>query len=114
MAWAPAPQGPAVGLMRPRRTRMVVVLPDPLGPRKPNTLPSGTAKSRPSTAGTPPKCLLSPLVSIARSADVEAPPSPDRSTATVEGTTSAGGVDDGLEGVGVDRADCHPAVVQDQ
>ena len=40
---------PPVGLARPSRQRIVVVLPDPLGPRKPKTPPSGTARSSPST-----------------------------------------------------------------
>ena len=35
--------------------RMVVVLPEPFGPRKPKTLPAGTARSRPSTASCPPR-----------------------------------------------------------
>ena len=41
---------PAVGEISPRRHRMVVVLPEPLGPRNPNTPPSGTSRSRPATA----------------------------------------------------------------
>ena len=42
--------------------RMVVVLPAPLGPRKPNTSPRQTARSRWSTASSLPKRLVSPCV----------------------------------------------------
>ena len=40
--------------------RMVVVLPEPLGPRKPKTEPRGTARSTPSTASWWPNRLLRP------------------------------------------------------
>src|SRR2546428_8196796 len=36
---------PAVGRRNPSSTRMVVVFPAPLGPRKPNRIPSGTRRS---------------------------------------------------------------------
>ena len=42
-------------------SRMVVVLPEPLGPRKPKTEPLGTARSTPSTASWWPNRLLRPL-----------------------------------------------------
>ena len=45
---------PELGWARPSRHRIVVVLPDPFGPRKPNTPPAGTDRSRPSTARTRP------------------------------------------------------------
>src|SRR5205823_13563866 len=41
---------PEDGLTRPRRHLIVVVFPAPFGPRKPNTPPSGTARSSRSTA----------------------------------------------------------------
>ena len=41
---------PAVERTRPNRHRIVVVLPAPFGPRKPNTPPAGTSRSRPATA----------------------------------------------------------------
>ena len=41
---------PAVADTSPSTQRMVVVLPEPFGPRKPNTPPSGTERSSPSTA----------------------------------------------------------------
>src|SRR4029453_3651937 len=44
----------------PRSMRRVVVLPAPLGPRKPTTVPWSTSKLRSSTATTSPKRLGSP------------------------------------------------------
>src|SRR4029453_13794065 len=44
----------------PRSMRRVVVLPAPLGPRKPTTVPWSTSKLRSSTATTSPKRLVSP------------------------------------------------------
>ena len=44
--------------------RMVVLFPDPLGPRKPVTRPGLTSKLRSSTAIVRPKRLVSPLTSI--------------------------------------------------
>ena len=59
---------PLVGRTRPRTQRIVVVFPEPLGPRKPNTPPSGTTRSRPSTATTRrrarPYSLRSPSISM--------------------------------------------------
>src|SRR5258705_11601663 len=58
---------PAVAGNRPQTRLTTVDLPEPFGPIRPNTSPRGTLRSRPSTARTPPKCLLSPLSSsIAR------------------------------------------------
>src|ERR1039457_7467796 len=45
--------------------RMVVVLPLPLGPIKPKTLPSGTLRERSSTAVTSPKVLVTLEISTA-------------------------------------------------
>jgi len=54
--------------MRPSSSLIVVVLPDPFGPRKPYTLPSGTARSMWSTASWPPRNrIASALVAMARS-----------------------------------------------
>ena len=44
---------------------MVVVFPEPFGPRNPYVLPAGTARSMPSTARRLPKCLAKPRVSTA-------------------------------------------------
>src|ERR1700691_3695029 len=55
---------PALGCTRPSSMRSVVVLPDPLGPRKPVTRPGSTVNDRSSTARTGPKCLESPRISI--------------------------------------------------
>ena len=48
--------------------RIVVDLPDPLGPRKPVTVPGRTSKDRSSTATTLPNRFESPRASITRSA----------------------------------------------
>lgn len=56
---------PEVGSMRPISMRMVVVLPEPLGPRNPKTLPRGTVRSSPFTASWPPRYrLVRPCVSM--------------------------------------------------
>ena len=56
---------PAVAKMSPSSSRIVVVLPEPFGPRKPYTEPAGTARSIPSTALTCPKRLVRPVDAIA-------------------------------------------------
>jgi hypothetical protein len=48
---------PLVGAVRPSSIRSVVVLPAPLGPRKPVTRPGPTSKLRLSTAVTVPYLL---------------------------------------------------------
>src|SRR2546425_12075683 len=55
-----------VGRIRPSNIRMVVVLPAPLGPRNPKTVPAETVRFKVSTARCGPKCLESPFISIAR------------------------------------------------
>src|SRR5580704_9716076 len=55
---------PAVGCTSPSSMRRVVVLPDPLGPRKPVTRPGSTVNDRLSTASTGPKCFERPLISM--------------------------------------------------
>jgi hypothetical protein len=45
---------PAVGLARPRMSRMVVVFPDPFGPRNPVTTPGFTVNDRSFTATVSP------------------------------------------------------------
>src|SRR5258705_5537297 len=58
---------PAVTGNRPQTRLTTVDLPEPFGPLRPNPSPRRTLRSRPSTARTPPKCLLSHLSSsIAR------------------------------------------------
>src|SRR5215472_639660 len=49
---------PLVGAVRPSSIRRVVVLPAPLGPRKPVTRPGPTSKLKPSTAVTLPYRLV--------------------------------------------------------
>ena len=55
---------PAVGIMKPASMRIVVDLPAPFGPRKPNTSPRATLNETLSTAVKPPKRLVSPAISI--------------------------------------------------
>src|SRR5205085_963220 len=55
---------PDVGCTSPRSMPIVVVLPDPLGPRKPKTPPRGTRRVRWSTATTSPYCFVSSVVSM--------------------------------------------------
>ena len=43
---------------------MVVVLPAPLGPKKPKIAPAGTEKEMPSTARKSPKLFVSPSTSM--------------------------------------------------
>src|SRR5687767_10263384 len=57
---------PASGRSSVASIRIVVVLPAPLGPSTPYTVPLGTARSTPSTARTSPKALTRPSASIAR------------------------------------------------
>ena len=64
---------PAVGVTRPSRVRRVVVLPAPLGPRKPTTVPWSTSKLRSSTATTSPKRLVSPSMVMTAMASSSAP-----------------------------------------
>ena len=56
---------PASACVSPRRTRIRVVFPAPLGPRHPNAHPRGTRSSTSLTAMFGPKCLVSPCVSTA-------------------------------------------------
>src|SRR5215204_4265084 len=53
---------PPVGRTRPSSMRSVVVLPAPLGPRKPYTSPRRTVRRTPSTARRSPYRLVSPFV----------------------------------------------------
>src|SRR4051794_17887536 len=55
---------PVVGRMRPRSMRRVVVLPAPLGPRKPVMRPGSTTKSRSWTAVKSPNRLERPRTSM--------------------------------------------------
>src|SRR3954465_8535101 len=55
---------PLSGSERPTRIRIVVVLPAPLGPRKPVTVPGSQRNVTSETTLRPPSCLVSPLVWI--------------------------------------------------
>src|SRR4051794_24326533 len=56
---------PAVGRSRVQRILMVVDLPAPFGPRKPNSSPVPTVRSMPRTASTSSNVLTRPLTSTA-------------------------------------------------
>ena len=56
----------------PSRTRIVVDLPAPLGPRKPCTSPPATVRSSPSRARVVPNVLTSPRISMTRFAHADA------------------------------------------
>src|SRR5688572_27970136 len=56
---------PAVGRISPNSIRIVVVLPEPLGPRNPYTAPRGTARSTSLTATWRRNRLVSPVELIA-------------------------------------------------
>ena len=57
MSWPPRSTVPAVGASNPVIRRMVVVLPAPFGPMKPNTAPASIVKSRSATATVGPYAL---------------------------------------------------------
>jgi hypothetical protein len=67
---------PAVGASRPQIMRIVVDLPQPLGPRKPNTSPRRTSRSMPSTAVKSPKRLTNCCTTMAASALMARPSAP--------------------------------------
>jgi len=58
---------PLVGSITPHSMRMVVVLPEPFGPRKPKISPFLTVRSMPSTAAKSPNVLRMPDTTIASS-----------------------------------------------
>src|SRR5215218_8015699 len=64
---------PLVGVTSPNSVRRVVVLPAPLGPRNPTTVPWSTAKLKSSTATTGPKRLVSPWMVMTAMASSSAP-----------------------------------------
>jgi hypothetical protein len=55
---------PALGRTKPRIMRIVVVFPDPFGPRKPVTTPRETSKLKVSTATCAPKRFVSRFATI--------------------------------------------------
>src|SRR5271157_4212066 len=56
---------PAVGSSRPVRQPMVVLLPEPLGPRKPNMVPGATDSDKPWTAVTVPYFFTRSVIRMA-------------------------------------------------
>src|SRR5262249_40855268 len=63
MSWPSNRIWPVVGWESPHTRLTVVLLPEPLGPIRPNTSPGRIEKSMPSTARTPPKYLERPRIS---------------------------------------------------
>src|ERR1700742_4625580 len=63
---------PDVGRIRSSMSRIVVVFPAPLGPRKPNTSPRSTERSRPARAVLPVRAVPYRLTSAAASTAVSA------------------------------------------
>ena len=61
---------PCVGATNPVRSRIVVVLPAPLGPRKATTCPLGIENETSRTARNDPNCLQSPSASIMTGLDI--------------------------------------------
>ena len=80
---------PASGTSRVDRMRTAVVLPAPLGPSTPRTVPRATARSTPWRAFVSPKCLTRPSASITRSC-VMAPAWRDALTAHRHAADTAG------------------------
>src|SRR5580700_8377758 len=64
-SWPATLAEPEVGSARVHRILMVVDLPAPFGPRKPNVSPAATSKSMPRTASISPYFLVSALTEIA-------------------------------------------------
>src|SRR5712691_220562 len=62
---------PLVGVMMPHSMRMVVVLPEPFGPRKANTSPSRTSSDSRSTAVNSPYTLVRSRALTAMDTSVE-------------------------------------------
>src|SRR5712691_11131065 len=72
---------PLVGVMMPHNMRMVVVLPEPFGPRKANTSPSRTSNDRRSTAVSSPYTLVRSCALTAVVISVQRLPEPVRAEA---------------------------------
>src|SRR5262245_26702080 len=68
---------PCVGATKPFKSRIVVVLPAPLGPRKATTCPLGMENETSRTARNDPNCLQSPSASIMTGVDIPAQSSAD-------------------------------------
>src|ERR1700751_1696370 len=76
-SWPATRATPEVGLASVHSMLIVVVLPAPLGPRKPNTSPVATSKLTPRTACTSPKFLIrlsTTIAGVAPGADAAAAP----------------------------------------
>ena len=72
-SWPATRAVPLVGRLRVVIIRTVVVLPAPLGPRRPSTVPCGTSKLTSSTATVSSKCLTRLMASTAGPAFMVSP-----------------------------------------
>src|SRR5579875_798500 len=72
-SWPATRAIPEVGCASVHKILIVVDLPAPFGPRKPNVSPAATSKSMPRTASISPYRLVSPLT---RTAGCRSPPAP--------------------------------------
>ena len=72
MSWPSKATVPRSGFKRPAIRLKVVLLPEPLGPIRPNISPGATAKETWLTARKPPKLLLSPSTLSNRAAPHQA------------------------------------------
>jgi hypothetical protein len=81
---------PEVGVARVHRILIVVDLPAPFGPRKPNVSPGLTSKSMPRTASISPYLLVSPLTRTAGWPTGDAPPGRLVSPARAGGASAVG------------------------
>src|SRR5580693_8046977 len=79
---------PCVGATKPVKSRIVVVLPAPLGPRKATIWPLGMENVTSRTARNGPNCLLSPSASIMTGFDMllrSSANSSDKNPARIQG-----------------------------
>src|SRR3954452_9282725 len=107
--WCSTPAGlpntliePASGRMMSRIMRMVVVLPAPLGPRKPMISRGATSNDRSATTSVEPKRFQTPSTTTAGAAEEEV----TRDGAARDGAAGDGAAGDGAAG---DGAVTHPA-----
>src|SRR4051794_39660123 len=83
-------EAPASGVESPTSIRIVVVLPAPLGPRKPVTVPGSQRNDTSLTTLRPPRRLVSPVASI-MGRSIGAAPLANISRRSIVGSTSVGG-----------------------
>src|ERR1700722_16966628 len=89
-SWPATVAVPEVGAVRVHKILIVVDLPAPFGPGKPNVSPGLTSKSMPLTASISPYRLVSPLTRTAGWPPDDAPPAPSVSPARAGGASAVG------------------------